>query len=1041
MWRPVSLQASLAALFGLLALALAVAASATAERIAAAQLEDRIGQELADYSGYLQSRLSSELRQHKRLIQTLADMAQNVEPSPQTWRVWLDAVQRSHRDYAWIGFADTRGHLKAASDGILMGESVAARPWFKAALSAAFLGDVHEAVLLAKKLPPLPGGEPLRFVDVAAPVRDAGGDIVGVLGGHLSWSWARQVERAFLAPLESRRPGVEALIVSSSGEILLGPAETVGKRLDPNIAQRLAGALSGGTSRYVLAPWAGQGAYLVGGSGALNGDEGSLGWTVLVRQPTERAFAPVAQLSRTIFLWGCALTLPFALLGWALAKLATRPLRSLVAFAERHRRGEMGVSIPAGGYSEANALSEALQLLISDLTARDAALASNNRALEQRVEERTQELKKAAALTGKVLENSPDVIIVVAPDGRIEFASRPPHWIANRADQVAVRGKTLPSLFPAAFHADLTAAMLQACDETPPPLRVFCASETGPGQWLEVLVTFMQDRRNRPEHLLCIVRDVTVQHRHAEAQRLAAEEAERAREQAVAASQAKSDFLASMSHEIRTPLNAIIGFTGLILDRKDLQPDLTRQVGLIQSSGNALLTVVNDVLDFSKVEAGALMLEPRAFSPRALADNTLSIVRGQADAKGLALNFQADAGVPAWLVGDEDRLRQILLNLVNNAIKFTREGSVTVCLTSHGSAPEGERIGFSVTDTGIGIPADKLDRLFQRFSQVDGSIRREFGGTGLGLAISQRLVEMMGGKIAVTSAPWQGSTFSFSLTLPAGTAQAREAASPIVPASGLRPASILLAEDLEVNQEIACAILESAGHRVDVVSDGAAAVEAVEAGTYDLVLMDVQMPIMDGLTATARIRELPGPKGRIPIIALTANVLGEQITALRRAGMDEHVGKPFRRPDLLAVIERCLSATSPATPAEAAPAPGEGALDRGTLDELIALAGEAQIDGWLRMFEDQVSAVLLADAAEATNPDLVAGLHRLVSQAGMLGFTALSEACRACEEAALGGSETAGLLAACRAAARAAIPESRAARAALGINTGLANVA
>ncbi|HEX8416287.1 MAG TPA: ATP-binding protein, partial [Methylobacterium sp.] len=661
----------------------------------------------------------------------------------------------------------------------------------------------------------------------------------------------------------------------------------------------------------------------------------------------------------------------FALLGWGLAKLATRPLLSLVTFAERHRRGERGLSIPTGGYCEANSLSDALQRLLSDVSARDAALAANNRALEQRVEDRTRELKKAAALTHKVLENSPDVIIVVNPEGQIEFASRQPHWLADAERPDDVNGRTLPSIFPAESHAELTASMLQACDDKATTLRIFCPDAAGGGQWLEVLVTFMQDRRNRPEHLLCIVRDVTAEHRQADVQRQAAQEAERTREEAVAASRAKSDFLASMSHEIRTPLNAIIGFTGLILDRRDLPPDLTRQVGLIQSSGNALLTVVNDVLDFSKIEAGAIVLEPRPFSPRALVDNTLSIVRGQADAKSLDLVFEPDPALSPWLVGDEDRLRQILLNLVNNAIKFTRDGSVTIRLQSLGASPAGQRIAFSVTDTGIGIPADKLGRLFQRFSQVDGSIRREFGGTGLGLAISQRLVEMMGGTIGVVSEPWKGSCFAFTLSLVPVSQHDREPMAETLPEAMVsRSARILLAEDLEVNQEIACAILEAAGHRVDAVGDGAAALKAVEEGAYDVVLMDIQMPIMDGLTAAARIRGLPGPAARIPIIALTANVLADQIVALRRAGMDEHVGKPFRRADLLRAIDRCL-ATVPDTRESGDEKSGRLVLDRVILDDLVGLGGPAQVARWLETFRDRVRATFLVDGAACTmTPDL-----------------------------------------------------------------------
>jgi CheY-like chemotaxis protein len=356
-----------------------------------------------------------------------------------------------------------------------------------------------------------------------------------------------------------------------------------------------------------------------------------------------------------------------------------------------------------------------------------------------------------------------------------------------------------------------------------------------------------------------------------------------------------------MSHEIRTPLNGILGFTNLLLERTDLPPDVTRKLDLIRISGAALLTVVNDVLDFSKIEAGAVDLDVQPFSPGALVDNCTSILHKQAAAKDLLLSAEVEPSVPPAVLGDEARLRQILLNLLNNAIKFTPSGSVRVRVTTEG----GERLRFSVRDTGIGIPADKQGRLFRRFSQIDGSHGRQFGGTGLGLAISKSLVELMGGEIGVVSQAGDGSTFWFSVPL-------RASAAPHLRAGGVGHAGtgaesvarILLAEDVEINQEIARAVLEAAGHQVDVVCDGFQAVGAVRTGAYDLVLMDVQMPGMDGVTATRQIRALEEPHRSIPIVALTANVYAEQVAAFQQAGFDDHVGKPFQRGELQAVVER-----------------------------------------------------------------------------------------------------------------------------------------
>ncbi len=549
--------------------------------------------------------------------------------------------------------------------------------------------------------------------------------------------------------------------------------------------------------------------------------------------------------------------------------------------------------------------------VLHDITrqrAADAELKQRRDQLESLVHNRTAALASAEAFARTIADNLPGRIVYWDRDMRCLFANRfYCEWFGFRREDIV--GRTVGEIFPATRWRPVE-PQIQAVLAGEPQL--FEREETDQkGNPATTLVHFLPDVADgQVRGFYVFAMDITERKQASERLQSLNDELVVERDRAQAAARAKSAFLANMSHEIRTPMNAIIGLTHLM--QRDTREALGQErLGKVADAAHHLLGIINDVLDLSKIDAGKIELETVDFDLDEALARSCSMVAGSAHAKGLQLQVNA-TDLPRHVRGDPTRLSQVLINLLGNAVKFTERGSVSL----HGSLLEHDgdvlKLRFEVRDTGIGIEPDRIGKLFDAFEQSDSSTTRRFGGTGLGLAVTRELVELMGGEVGVDSTPGVGSMFWVTVRVQPAQGTPRREPAPYGATGDDAPprrapldSRVLLAEDNAINQEVARELLRAAGCEVEVADNGRRAVEMARTGGYDLILMDVQMPELDGIEASRQIRALPG-LSRVPIIAMTANAFAEDRAACLAAGMNDHVAKPVHAATLYDTLARWL---------------------------------------------------------------------------------------------------------------------------------------
>nr|WP_290222924.1 ATP-binding protein [Trichocoleus desertorum] len=873
-----SLQARLGLATGGIVLLLSILLSWLVGYTTSIQLQNTQGQSLAELAYQMADKLDRGMFERYREIQILAALPpiRNPSYSSAAQRSLLEKLQSTFPDYAWIGLLNAQGEVLASTGGILEGANIASRDVFQQGLRKPFVGDVHEAVLLAKLLPQ-PEGEPLRFLDLAAPVLSEQGQLQGVIAAHLSWAWADEVKKSLLEPM-AQHSQVEIFVLDTAGQVLLGPDALVGKTLTLPSVQ----AVQANQNHYVLESWPSEEKFLTGFARTQGyRDYPGLDWLVLVRQDADVALAPARRLQNQILGLGLISGIGFAILSWLSASLIVNPMLEIAAIANRMRQGDQQVVIPLmQGRDELSKLSQSLRYLVSALSEQQEA--------SYQSEERYRLLAEAL----------PQFVWLLDTTGQVEYCNH--YWYDYTGLSEA---QTLGYAWDAALHPDDQARMKREWRQAAKTGNHFeieyrIRSATGEYRWY--LGSLGPARNQEGQIIKWVGTAVDIESRkRAETERIELLHREKAaRQQAETANQLKDEFLAVLSHELRSPLNPILGWAKLLRTRQFDAETTDQALETIERNAKLQAQLVEDLLDVSRILQGKLSLNIAPVNLVTTIESAIETVRLAATAKSIEIHTKLDQRV-GLVAGDANRLQQVMWNLVSNAVKFTPAGG-RVEVQLEAMSPY---VQIQVVDTGKGIRPEFLPHVFDHFRQADSTITRQFGGLGLGLSIVRQVVELHGGTVRVDSlGEGLGSTFTVQLPMIQGVPVLEPEESPTEPEMSLVGIRVLVVDDEADMRRLASTVLAQVGAEVEVAASAAEALAVLRQSEVDVLVSDIGMSEMDGYRLIRQVRTIAQAEAPIPAIALTAYAAESDQKQALSAGFQKHLAKPVEPDELIQAI-------------------------------------------------------------------------------------------------------------------------------------------